>query len=114
MKKSLVLTTAAILAATGIASADELSLATKEARSTKVLYSRAVAQSSAGAQELYQRLKAAARMVCADASMELRVGGSDMVACRTSALDAAVQDVNVPAVSALHTRKGTVEVLASR
>jgi hypothetical protein len=63
---------------------------------------------------LYGKLRTAAQQVCADASPVRLVGGSDYKHCKSVALSQAVQEVNIPAVTAIHTKDGTVEVLASR
>lgn len=114
MKKSLAITVAIIATGAGVASAGDLSADGRSVRSTTVAFSRADSQSSDGALALYERLRAAASEVCADAGSIHSVGGGDYKHCKSTALTQAVQEVNIPAVSAIHTRSGTVEVMASR
>ena len=105
----------AILAAsTSIALADDALNLKTETRSKTVQFSRAVAQTEPGASKLYGKLRWAAFSVCAPGEFPRGVEGKLMRSCAAEALDNAVVEVNVPAVTALHHRRGTVEVLASR
>ena len=51
--------------------------------------------------------------MCSGHEFPRGVAARTMLACSSAALDEAVVEVNVPAVTAIHYR-GTVEVLASR
>ena len=68
-----------------------------------VKYSDLNLTTPAGAKALYSRLRAAASRVCGELDGGMRiVDRRDLIACRAAALESAVQDVNMPQLTALH------------
>jgi UrcA family protein len=108
----------AMLTATGLASAGEMNLDNVEMRTTTVTYNRTAAESPKGSKALYRHLRSAANDVCNVESFGPGMLSRDALACTAKAVDQAVLDVDVPALTALHsqrgTAKGTVDVVASR
>jgi len=87
-------------------------------QSKTVKFSRSAAESPPGAQALYRRVRLAANAVCRDNSYSAGVS-REMRGCTTDAVDRAVQDINVAAVSAIHYQRdrvdgSSVEVIATR
>ena len=76
-------------------------------------FNRVEAQTAEGAQALYRRLRAAAHDVCAQPYETIGLPSRDLMACKSAALDTAVQSVNVPEVSSLHGFTGTIDVMVS-
>lgn len=88
-------------------------------QSKTVKFSRSAAESPEGAQALYRRVRFAANDVCREASFAGPGVNREMQGCAAGAVDRAVQDINVPAVTAIHYRGNkvegsSVEVIANR
>ncbi|MEY2853050.1 MAG: hypothetical protein RL030_182 [Pseudomonadota bacterium] len=105
---------ATVVLATGIANAESPAMKSVETKSETVAFSRAEAQTTEGAQALYTRLRVAAKNVCGARSGVYGVANWSQQACTSSALGGAIREINVPALSALHGNRGTVEVLVAR
>lgn len=105
---------ATVVVATGLANAESPTMQGAETKSQTVAFSRADAQTADGAKELYMRLRDAAYNVCGADDAAKGIPGSNQRACTASALGNAVREINVPALSTLHGKRGTVEVLVAR
>ncbi len=105
---------ATVVVATSLANAESPAMKGAETKSQTVAFSRADAQTADGAKELYMRLRDAAGNVCGASDSAKGIPGWEERACTTSALGGAVREINVPALSALHGKRGTVEVLVAR
>jgi UrcA family protein len=88
------------LAAT--ANAGNLSIINADVPSVAVNYSDIDASSSDGARQLYVRLKAAARLVCAPMDGSSLAQKGSFTRCYNTALEAAVTKVDHETLSALH------------
>ncbi|MEO6078476.1 MAG: UrcA family protein [Steroidobacteraceae bacterium] len=83
-------------------------------QSVQVKYSVSEAATSVGAAELYASLHAAARKVCVETFGRTTVGEDALAAkCISAAVTAAVADVSIPAVTAVHMqgKRGKVAVM---
>ena len=89
---------------TGIASA---AIPETEARSVTVQYSDLDLTRPEGAQALYRRIEAAAREVCGHADIRELRSFREARRCREQAVDEAVRQVNVGALTALHQKRTT-------
>jgi len=105
---------ATMVAASGLAHSEPLGTNQVETRTKTVSYNRVEAQTAEGAQALYKRLRTAARSVCTQPFEPNVIPSRDQVACASTALDTAVQNVNVAEVSTLHGFTGTIEVQVTR
>jgi UrcA family protein len=89
-----------------------LSMLTASAGDTIVTKSQVVRfsdlnlSSDDGVRTLYQRMRGAARLVCADADRSLRLEQPNYQTCFKKAVGDAVSQVNQPALTAMH-RSGT-------
>jgi UrcA family protein len=97
-------TSASLLAISGGAHAED------SAPQTKVSYSDLDLNNSADAKRLYKRLRAAAERVCDHYEGRDLRRNMEEKNCAREALERAVQDVNHPAVLALHRQEGHVRV----
>ena len=80
------------------------------APSVTLRYSELDLLSATGAHTLYQRIQNAAFHVC----RQVAPVGIDNVKCRRTLIDAAVADVNAPALTALNAGKKSSELSGSR
>ncbi len=109
----------ALLTAAGLASAGEMNRDNVAMRTTTVSYSRTAVESPSGSKALYLRLRSAASDVCGVESFAPGLLSKDALACTAKALDQAVLDIDMPTLTALHSKRGsanhgTVDVVASR
>jgi UrcA family protein len=83
----------------------------KSAPSEVVRYSDLDLSSPAGIRTLYGRIQNAAWRVCL---LMVPAPGIESGKCRQTLIDVAVGEVNKPALTALHTRKNSVDLSARR
>lgn len=110
-KSKLALLAAALMSTTAMAVPTLDVTGEAQLRTETVKYKATEAATAQGAAALYARLRAAALRVCVDG---LAVSGIDTEyqACVAEALTAAVQNVAIPSVSALHQRSGRTAIAA--
>jgi len=110
MKNFIRIASLAVLAGTaGIAAAQSLN-SDVEIRTKTVTFDPAAIQTDAGAQDFYQRLRSAARDVCAEDGYPRVLMREEALLCATEAVDHAVREVNLRTLTDVHLREGEVNV----
>ena len=107
MKNFIRIASTALVAGTAaLAAVAQSSIDDMASRTRTVTFDPAVTQTDAAAQELYQRLRSAARDVCVQEGYPRVFMDEDAKACATEAVDRAVRDANLSALTGVHVREG--------
>lgn len=106
-KSRLVLLTAALLSTSMMACADDASTAdATHIRSETLKYSASQVATPEGAVNLYTQLKLTAARVCQQSAAMEGHGTTSVKTCIHDAVDAAVRQLDLPLVSAIHLHAG--------
>lgn len=114
MKKIVTLIPVALLATYGCPAIAGDAAPQLEVRSQTLQYSRVAASTEAGAQALHARIRAAANRLCRDGLLRYGIADRRARACAEEAVNRAVRDIDLPAVTAVQQRRDAAVVLASR